>query len=141
MSGETEKDVSGWTTDTLRQDLLARIAALHEVTDNRFEAIHEAVEKKETATEKRFDSVNEFRGQLKDQATLFMPRSEYQALHSSLENKVDLIAERLTRIEGVAVGGDRRRSEGVSNVTLLLSVMGLVFVAVGIVVTVILAHH
>lgn len=40
------------------------------------DAASRAVEKAEKASEKRFDAVNEFRGQLSDQITTFLPRAE-----------------------------------------------------------------
>jgi hypothetical protein len=47
------------------------------------EATERAVAKAEVAAEKRFDSVNEFRKQLADQAATFMPRSEAETrLHA-----------------------------------------------------------
>jgi hypothetical protein len=52
-------------------------------------AQEKAVTKAEIASEKRFDAVNEFRAQLADQATTFLPRQEYQARHDALTEKVD----------------------------------------------------
>jgi hypothetical protein len=42
-------------------------------------AAEKATVKAENAADKRFDAVNEFRGQLADQANTFMPRSEAEA--------------------------------------------------------------
>ena len=48
-------------------------------------AAEKAVSKAEIAAEKRFDAVNEFRGQLKDQAATFVTRTElYAGLFASL---------------------------------------------------------
>jgi hypothetical protein len=49
----------------------------------------EAVIKAETAAERRFESVNEFRAQLADQAQTFMPRSEAETRLASLAEKLD----------------------------------------------------
>lgn len=50
------------------------------------DAAKEAITKAETATEKRFDSVNEFRQTLSDQTRTFMPRTEAeQGLHTVIE--------------------------------------------------------
>ena len=51
-------------------------------------AAKEAVDKANAASEKRFDSVNEFRNSLKDQAAAFLPRNEYAA---SIKQLSDLI--------------------------------------------------
>jgi len=52
-------------------------------------AAKEAVIKAETASEKRFEGVNEFRAQLSDQASTFLTRNEYLSAHKSLTDKVD----------------------------------------------------
>lgn len=56
-----------------------------------FDASKEAITKAEIATEKRFDSVNEFREQLADQATRFMPRSEAEAAIARATERVQEI--------------------------------------------------
>jgi hypothetical protein len=49
----------------------ALITAQNELTQARFEASQEAIRKADISTEKRFESVNEFRAQLSDQTKLF----------------------------------------------------------------------
>lgn len=87
---------------TLREHVMALLAEM----DRRFDAAiaaqdkavqiamiasEKAVVKAEIAAEKRFESVNEFRGQLADQAATFMPRAEAeQRLFALGEKIVDL---------------------------------------------------
>ena len=52
-------------------------------------AAKEAVAKAESASEKRFESVNEFRGQLRDQAASFITRDEYSIQLKSITDKLD----------------------------------------------------
>jgi hypothetical protein len=52
-------------------------------------ASEKAVVKAEIAAEKRFEAVNEFRGQLADQATTFMPRIEAEQRMLQLSDKID----------------------------------------------------
>ena len=52
----------------------------------------DAVEKAHRELSIRLDSMNEFRSQLREQATLLMPRAEYQLHH-------DLVVERLGQVE------------------------------------------
>lgn len=52
-------------------------------------AADRAVSKVETANEKRFESVNEFRAQLADQAAGFLPRNEATIRFDSVAEKVD----------------------------------------------------
>lgn len=61
-------------------------------------AAKEAVNKAENASEKRFDSVNEFRGQLKDQNATFATRTEVDIRFKAIEAK---IADNDTRIQGI----------------------------------------
>ncbi len=56
-------------------------------------ASKEAVLKSEQATEKRFDSVNAFRGQLQDQASTFIPRAEAEQRISQVTEKLDTQAK------------------------------------------------
>ncbi len=51
-------------------------------------AAEKAVNKAEVAAEKRFEATNEFRAQLSDQATTFMPRRE-------AEQQIDQLSERV----------------------------------------------
>lgn len=112
MSGETEQQPSGWTIDSLkayfeqrlndRDDFLNRLAAERDKQVSlAFSAAAEAVRKAETAAEKRFDAVNEFRGQLADQARDFMPRNEAELLVKALAEKIDALIG--TRSQGVNV--------------------------------------
>lgn len=57
------------------------------------QAAKEAVTKAETATERRFESVNEFRAQLSDQTKTF-----------ASSERVDIITDRLNRMEGHSGG-------------------------------------
>lgn len=117
MSGETEKDVSGWTTDTLA----AHIASVIDERDNRYQqrweaqvnavdaallaqraaidaaliAVDKATSKAEQASEKRFESVNEFRQTLTDQAATFMPRAESLSLFERNSERIQEIMKRL----------------------------------------------
>jgi hypothetical protein len=108
----------GWTLETLRVHLVTQISGLQRLLDERYEdqqrAMHaalasaeKAVEKAGVADEKRFESVNEFRGQLADQALTFMTRSEYQAGHQRLQEQVNLLTQQVnayvTRAENDAL--------------------------------------
>lgn len=106
MSGETELRPSARTTDTLNEYVNQRFRDLEKYVDQRFSDMEKAVVTANTATEKRFDSVNEFRGQLNDQVATFLPRKEYDARHETLENRVSELNDRLNRTEGVTKGSE-----------------------------------
>jgi predicted nucleic acid-binding Zn-ribbon protein len=157
VSGETEANISGWTTDTLRtltEQALNEIRMLVDERniryDQRFEAQQEAlaaallaqkeavltamiaaekaVAKAEAATERRFEGVNEFRGQLADQAATLMSRVEYSAAHQSLVQRIDDLSSRLDRIEGQSVGMNRGWGYTAAVLGLGLSVIGVLIV-------------
>lgn len=67
-------------------------------------AAEKAVLKAETAADKRFDAVNEFRATLTDQTNTFLPRPEYNAQHKALEEKVDVLTERVNSMTGRSSG-------------------------------------
>ena len=127
----------GWTLDTLRVYLEARIEALDRQTVTSFEqnekrvdlalaAADRAMTKAETATEKRFDGVNEFRGALQDQATHLMPRAEYTVQHGALTDRVVKNEGGLTRLEA-NIGG---RGEGFGTVGVIILVVATALSAV-----------
>lgn len=62
--------------------------------------------KAETATEKRFESVNEFRQQLGDQSNTFLPRPEYNAQHKALEDRVTDLTDRMNKNDGARKGSE-----------------------------------
>jgi hypothetical protein len=75
--------------------LLVAIAAQDKQTQQALIAAKEAVIKAETATEKRFEGVNEFRKALADQSNTFMTRVEVEAAFTTMSEKVDGIGQRL----------------------------------------------
>ena len=101
----------GWTIDTLRQyvEALAREKDLRD--EQRFEAqtsainaallaARDAVNKAETATERRFEGVNEFRQALSDQTGTFITRVEFEAQRKAAEDRMRELAARVDRAEG-----------------------------------------
>lgn len=68
-----------------------RFKATDERTNLALISSEKAVGKAELATEKRFDAVNEFRGQLKDQAATLMPRAEVDTRFNALAEKIESI--------------------------------------------------
>lgn len=96
MSGETQEHESGWTTDTLKAhvdrqfELIERLRLEAEKRyEQRFQSQEKAIDKSDTATEKRFEGVNEFRQALADQTSKFLTRDEYDRAHLDLIAKVE----------------------------------------------------
>lgn len=83
--------------------------------------------KTETAYEKRFESVNEFRGQLADQAAMLMTRAEADAKFASLVEKVEALTGRIN----VGTGRSAGLSQGWG---FLVGAVGVIAAAVGVVI-------
>lgn len=154
-SGETTIPIGDWTTGSLKVHTEAQIAALKELTDQRFEdnnkaldaaliaaekavnaaltAAKEAVDRANAANEKRFESVNEFRKTLSDQTNSFLPRVEYQAHHNALVDRVTEMNDRINRSEGQTSGSQVTTSKLYAAIAAVGTVLGiLVLVANGI---------
>jgi uncharacterized protein with von Willebrand factor type A (vWA) domain len=117
----------GWTVDTL-DVALRRLIDEHEARNReRFSdlarnvtaalaASDKAIDKADRATEKRFESVNEWRTTYADLVSTYLSKSEYEVRHKAIEStttgisdRVDRLAERVLRIEAANSG----RKEGV----------------------------
>ena len=118
----------GWTLDTLEEYLSSKIKALDSFTSAESRAAKEAVSaalaavkeqssaamlaaekailKAESATEKRFEAVNEFRQTLSDQAANFLSRNEFQSSSASLVDKIDALDKRVSKAENLDAGKD-----------------------------------
>lgn len=145
MSGETEREVSGWTVDTLRSHLSTIINERDRRYGERFDAqenavaaalqaAKEAVNKAETAAEKRFDAVNEFRGQLADQAATFMPREVAETQMAGIRRSTEANTERLNIAFGSSTQMDRSKD---NSTRWILAAIGFALVAVQIAIAII----
>jgi len=144
MAGETEEKPSGLTVDTLKILLDARLAEADRRYEQRFYSQQQAVEaafyaakeattKAENASERRFESINEFRAQLADQAATLVTRNEVNARFDAIGEKVSDLADRVNRSGGRAAGVTDARGLTIAAIGLLI---GLSAVAVSIVVAI-----
>lgn len=107
--------MSEWTVDTLHEHILsllverdravqAALAAAEKAVQAALLAADRAVAKAENAAERRFESVNEFRSTLSDQASQFVTRQEHQVALDALSEKVDDLRNRERTQSGHASG-------------------------------------
>jgi hypothetical protein len=82
-------------TVSLREYVDIRFAAQESAVQAALASAEKAVVKAESAAERRFDSVNEFRATLADQARLLMPRAEAESAMKSLTEKLDALQTRV----------------------------------------------
>jgi len=117
---------SEWTIETLKEYLLrvvsdaerrvdGQILAQKEAVAIAMNAADRAVSKAEVASEKRFESVNEFRSALSDNGRMQMPRLEaegifkaindkFEAANGALSHRIDILAANATKNEGQSSG-------------------------------------
>jgi small-conductance mechanosensitive channel len=100
-------DNDNWTILSLKEYLESVIKTHDEKNTLQFQAMQTAVTKAEAATEKRFEGVNEFRGQLSDQSRTLMPRSEYEANHQNLLARVEQLDKQIEKSENLKQGGNQ----------------------------------
>jgi hypothetical protein len=83
-----------------------------------------AATKAETAAEKRFESVNEFRQQLADQSSTFIARPEYLANYNAMGNRVSALETRSNQSTGRTEGVQYILGLGVSILLILAAFIG-----------------
>jgi len=77
----------------------AAFAAQKEAINAALAAADRAVTKAELATEKRFESVNEFRGTLDNQQRTLIPRSEVDVLVKGLDEKISNLTKQMDQLQ------------------------------------------
>jgi hypothetical protein len=97
--------VTDWTVDTLLAHFTAILVERDRRFDERLLAAAAATSKAEAATDHRFESVNEFRGTLTDQATLFATRVEVASQLSRSNDRLLSLGDRVTALEATQTGG------------------------------------
>jgi hypothetical protein len=110
-----------------------RFVAQDQKTTTALTASKEAIVKAENATEKRFDTVNEFRGTLSDQASRLLPRSEadarfqnYDEKFSNLSKEIQLLREFRSETGGASGRSKEDRSVIQWWIAFVVGVAGLV---------------
>lgn len=145
MGGETEREVSGWTVDSLHTHLQKQIDALEKHHDQDIDQLRretartlaekdKASDKSERQMEKRFDSINEFRGQLNDQVKTFLTKETYDVAHEALDGKVDIVQNLITGIvaEKRGAGNQVNAIYALGGFISILLVIGTVLAANGL---------
>jgi hypothetical protein len=112
--------VSDWTVDTLKEHFDAILVEKDKAISAALLAAEKAVTKAETASDKRFEGVNEFRQALSDQTNTLVPRTEWQSARDEQERRLRLV-------EAAATGVAATRA-------MLIVLAGLLVAAVGVVV-------
>lgn len=106
----------------------------HKTTDQRIDNVREnlvlmnqssaeAIKKAEAATERRFESVNEFRQSLSDQTSQFIRREVFDAKVEQLQGQIQQLRETNQRTEGKGAGVNATFAAIAVVATLLISAL------------------
>lgn len=136
-TGETTVPIGDWTTGTLKVYEDEKISLLEKYFEQRFIdqdkavqaallATKEAVLKAEAANEKRFEAVNEFRGQLADQTATLMPRAEADSRFNGQAEKISDLTDRINTSEGKDKGSDKTIAYAVTAVSIAIATVSLI---------------
>jgi hypothetical protein len=120
-----------------RDELIKVVKAICDQRDLRYEqrwkAMEEALRISDVASEKRLDSVNEFRAQQADLIAEFLRRDEYHAAHVTIVEKVNELTERVTKSESAAIAVQAFKGY-------MIGVLGLMVIIGGIAISNLLAR-
>lgn len=94
------------TVISLREYVDIRFEAQEKAVQSALAAADRAVQKAESATEKRFEGVNEFRASLADNSRTLMPRAEAEQQFKALAEKTDAVVVRLNTMDDRARGSN-----------------------------------
>jgi len=114
------------TMVSLRDHFEAMLTSMEKKTDLRFEQLDKAITKAETAMDKRFDSVNEFRAQLSDQQRTFIPRMEWESGHKNVCDKVDELKVRFDKIEAMKQGGNVVWAYILAGISIIIAIVSFI---------------
>ena len=101
---EDNHNPDGWTFATLYTHVMEISKAAKEGVSAAMAASEKAVLKAETANEKRFDSVNEFRQAMRDQQDSFANKSETNMRLDDFGKRLDRIGSAIETASGKTAG-------------------------------------
>lgn len=113
---------------SLHEHLTVLIKSLERHVDAQFKAIEDARGIAFCAMEKRLDEMNEFRGQLRDQAAGFMTKSMFDLRHEALQREIDtrnaVVAADLESLKLSRALMESKASQKSVNIALFFSLIG-----------------
>jgi hypothetical protein len=109
-------------TTAIKLAVLENTVAQHRMlTEERFLSRDKAVEMAVESMQKRLEGMNEFRQTLSDQATKFLPRTEYQSTTTATADRISTLSSRMDRAEGSDSKGSSAQSSLISIIALIIS--------------------
>lgn len=102
--------------------------------DERIASIKESIKAAKESMDVRLESMNELRGQLKEQASTFIPRSEYIGQHQALEQRFSLRDEDIRGLRESRAELQGKASQNSVFVAYAIAITGIVLSIVGLLV-------
>ena len=116
--------MSKWTIDTLKEHFQILLKSNEKKIKQKFKSLQRAVGKAETASDKRFESVNEFRNTLADQSRTFIPRIEAESRFNSLERQIIDLKTELEKVKNIKAGSQVVWAYVIAAVSLMVAISG-----------------
>lgn len=111
---------------SLKDQIQASVVANDLRVREAFAAAEKAIDKQDSASEKRFDSINEFRAQLTDQAAEFVRQDLYSASNETIRKDVELLKQQIAAGGGVDAGAADQTRRFYGAVAVLVSAAALI---------------
>jgi hypothetical protein len=102
------------------------VITLKEYIDTKLEAYTQAVKIASQNLEKRLDGMNEFREQLRAQASSFITREYYDAKHETLQKQVDELKQNRDILVGKASQNSVNVAYIISGISLAITIINFV---------------
>lgn len=110
----------------LKSEFDARMTAMDRATDLQLAARDEAIDKADKAGEKRFDAVNEFRGQLADQQHTLVTRELFDAKNDGLAARIATLEQNQSSTSGQIAGTRSAVAAMVTAAVVIISIVSFV---------------
>jgi hypothetical protein len=120
---------TGWTLEALKEHLESKIELNYAVIQTDLAASKEALSKALATSDKRLESMNEFRGSLADQNRLQMPRAEAEVLIKGLAERLANCELEISQQRAMQAGTVGGKSNIVMIVGLVATVVSIIAVA------------
>lgn len=99
--------------------------SLKEYFESRLCSIEQATKSAAAQMEKRLEGMNEFRDALKDQATKFLTKDEFNIQHIRVQDDVRMLRESKANLEGKASQTSVFIAYGIAVVSLIIAIISL----------------
>jgi hypothetical protein len=109
--------------EALAARLDSAFAAAEKATAAALDSAKEAVTKAESASDRRFESVNEFRATLQDQTSQFVSRLEFSAKVDALDSRIRDMARIQEQASGKDDGVSATKSGLIAGIGLLVAIV------------------